>query len=194
MPCGSHTAAHKLAQGSAAARAASNWRSSKASKQYGKACLKLILTRHGRGRVPPATALDICDCNPIEECAAPAPDVQDQPQQHLSPSGRHIVPPVEFTLFCARVAFPAYSIGSGSLIDGRIRRACSPFEAWAAWQLSRFAARCAICLKVAGPAPDKNCFVWQVPWCSTAATHLSRDLADHSSVLIRGVGQRRRAP
>ena len=122
MPCGSHTAAHKLAQGSAAARAASNWRSSKASKQYGKACLKLILTRHGRGRVPPATALDICDCNPIEECAAPAPDVQDQPQQHLSPSGRHIVPPVEFTLFCARVAFPAYSIGAGSLIDGRIRR------------------------------------------------------------------------
>eukprot|EP00964_Phaeocystis_antarctica_P132084 scaffold96093_cov38-Phaeocystis_antarctica.AAC.1 len=39
MPCGSHTAAHKLAQGSIAARA-SNWRSSKASKHHSKACLK----------------------------------------------------------------------------------------------------------------------------------------------------------
>ena len=76
--------------------------------------------------------------------AAPAPDVQEQPQHHLSSSGRHIVPPVEFTLFCARVVFPAYSIGAGSLIDGRIRRACSPFGAWGAWQLSRFAARSAI--------------------------------------------------
>eukprot|EP00964_Phaeocystis_antarctica_P063059 scaffold37814_cov58-Phaeocystis_antarctica.AAC.4 len=52
MPCGSHTAAHRLAQGSIAAQAASNWRSSKASKHHGKACLKLILTRHGRARPP----------------------------------------------------------------------------------------------------------------------------------------------
>ena len=40
-------------------------------------------------------------------------------------------------------------------IDGRMRRACSPFEAWGAGQLSRFAARSANCLKVAGPAEKK---------------------------------------
>eukprot|EP00964_Phaeocystis_antarctica_P052642 scaffold30839_cov27-Phaeocystis_antarctica.AAC.1 len=58
-----------------------------------------------------------------------------------------------------------------------MRRACSPFEAWGAWQRSRFAARCGNCLKVAGPARDeargeKNCFVWQVPTCSTAGPNI----------------------
>eukprot|EP00964_Phaeocystis_antarctica_P022453 scaffold12459_cov98-Phaeocystis_antarctica.AAC.3 len=36
--------------------------------------------------VPPATVLGICDCSPIEESAAPALDVQEQPQPHLSSS------------------------------------------------------------------------------------------------------------
>eukprot|EP00964_Phaeocystis_antarctica_P117865 scaffold81695_cov26-Phaeocystis_antarctica.AAC.1 len=70
-------------------------------------------------------------------------------------------------------------------MDGRMRRACSPFEAWGAWQRSRFAAR-GNCLKVAGPARDeargeKKLLRLPVPSCSTAATSLSRDLADHSS-------------
>eukprot|EP00964_Phaeocystis_antarctica_P123667 scaffold87351_cov57-Phaeocystis_antarctica.AAC.1 len=67
-----------------------------------------------------------------------------------------------------------------------MRRACSPFEAWGAWQRSRFAARCGNCLKVAGPARDeargeKNCFVWQVPSCSNGWTKYSRGLADRFS-------------
>ena len=47
---------------------------------------------------------------------APAPDVQEQPQHHLSSSTGVWLSgaPVEFTLFCARAAFPEYSIGAGS--------------------------------------------------------------------------------
>ena len=91
--------------------------------------------------------LGICDCSPIEESAAPAPDVQEQPQHHLSSSGHHIVPLIESTLFCARVAVPEYSIGAGGLMDGRMRRACSPYEAWGAGQRSRFAELASNCLK-----------------------------------------------
>ena len=39
------------------------------------------------GRVSPEAAIGICDCNPVEEPAArPTPDVQEQPQHHLSSS------------------------------------------------------------------------------------------------------------
>ena len=79
--------------------------------------------------------------------AAPAPDVQEQPQHHLSSSTQPRRAPTGFTLFCAPVAVPEYSIGAGGLMDGRMRRVCSPYEAWGAGQRSRFAELASNCLK-----------------------------------------------
>eukprot|EP00964_Phaeocystis_antarctica_P036418 scaffold20786_cov68-Phaeocystis_antarctica.AAC.1 len=90
------------------------------------------------GRVPPATVLGDLRLQPYEASAAPAPDVQEQPQHHLSSSTQPRRAATGFTLYCARVAVPEYSIGAGGLMDGRMRRACSPCEAWGAWQRSRF--------------------------------------------------------
>ena len=108
-----------------------------------------ILTRHGRARPPcdGAWYLRLQCCNPIEESAAPAPTVQEQPQRHLSSSTHPRRAPTGFTLFCARVAVPEYSIGAGGLMDGRMRRACSPYETWGAGQRSRFAELASNCLK-----------------------------------------------
>ena len=49
-------------------------------------------------------------------------------------------------------------------MDGRMRRACSPYEAWGAGQRSRFAELASNCLKLPADArgENKNCFVWQV--------------------------------
>jgi hypothetical protein len=93
-------------------------------------------------------------CHPIEESAAPAPGVQEQSQHHLSSSWRPSRPFVEFTYKGPRAAFAEQSSGAGSLIDGRMRRACSPFEAWGAWPRSRFATRSANCLKVGQHAAE----------------------------------------
>ena len=50
-------------------------------------------------------------------------------------------------LTCLGLAF-----GAGKLAEWRIRRTCSPFEAWGAWQLSRFAEHAQRCLNVvSGP-------------------------------------------
>ena len=110
--------------------------------------------------------MTICDCHPIEESAAPAPDVQEQPQHHLSSSCRPSRPFMEFTYKGARAAVHGRAFGAGRLVEWRMRRACSRFEAWGAWPCSRFAARSANCLKVAqrrggAGARRKNCFVWQ---------------------------------
>ena len=85
------------------------------------------------GRVPPATALGVCDCNPIEESAAPAPDVQEQPQHHLSSPCRPSRSFMEFTYKGARAAVRGRAFGAGRLVEWRMRRACSPFEAWGTW-------------------------------------------------------------
>ena len=45
----------------------------------------------------------------------------------------------EFTLTCARAAFPEYSIGARRLVDGWVRQVCSACEVRGAWQRSRFA-------------------------------------------------------
>ena len=59
------------------------------------------------------------------------------------------------------------AFGAGRLVEWRMRRACSRFEAWGARPRSRFAARSANCLKVAqrrggAGARKKNCSVWQL--------------------------------
>jgi hypothetical protein len=56
---------------------------------------------------------------------------------------------MEFTYKGARAAVHGRAFGAGRLVEWRMRRACSPFEAWGAWPCSRFAARSANCLKVA---------------------------------------------
>jgi len=43
-------------------------------------------------------------------------DAQEQPQHHLSSSTQPRRAPTGFTLYCARVAVPEYSIGAGGLI------------------------------------------------------------------------------
>ena len=75
-------------------------------------------------------------------------------------------PFMEFTYKGARAAVHGRAFGAGRLVEWRMRRACSPFEAWGAWPRSRFAARSANCLKVAqrrggAGARKKNCSVWQ---------------------------------
>ena len=58
-----------------------------------------------------------------------------------------------------------------------MRRACSPFEAWGAWPRSRFAARSANCLKVAGTAElgrEEKTAPFGKALVLTAATNLSR--------------------
>jgi hypothetical protein len=71
-------------------------------------------------------------------------------------------PFMEFTYKGARAAVHGRAFGAGRLVEWRMRRACSPFEAWGAWPRSRFAARSANCLKVAqrrgGAGGEKNCF------------------------------------
>ena len=50
-------------------------------------------------------------------------------------------------------------------MDGRMRRVCSPYEAWGAGQRSRFAELASNCLKdIAKPTRSRKttCFVWQV--------------------------------
>ena len=44
-------------------------------------------------------------------------DAQEQPQHHLSSSTQPRRAPIGFTLFCAPVAVPEYSIGAGGLMD-----------------------------------------------------------------------------
>jgi hypothetical protein len=56
---------------------------------------------------------------------------------------------MEFTYKGARAAVHGHAFGAGRLVEWRMRRACSRFEAWGAWPRSRFAARSANCLKVA---------------------------------------------
>ena len=122
------------------------------------------LDKAREGASPLRRCLAICDCSPIEASAAPAPDVQEQPQHHLSSSTQPRRAATGFTLYCARVAVPEYSIGAGGLMDGRMRRACSPYEAWGAGQRSRFAELASNCLKLPADArgENKNCFGWQV--------------------------------
>ena len=55
---------------------------------------------------------------------------------------------MEFTYKGARDAVPGLSFGAGRLVEWQMRRACSPFEAWGAWQLSRFAEHAQRCLNV----------------------------------------------
>ena len=71
--------------------------------------------------------------------AGHAPDVQEQPQHHLSSPWQPTHPFVEFTYKGARDAVPGLSFGAGRLVEWQMRRACSPFEAWGAWRCSRFA-------------------------------------------------------
>lgn len=106
--------------------------------------------------------------SPLRSPPAPAPGVQEQPQHYLSSSWRPSRPFVEFTYKGARAAVHGRAFGAGRLVEWRMRRACSRFEAWGAWPCSRFAARSANCLKVAqrrGGAgqqqQQKNCSVWQ---------------------------------
>ena len=56
---------------------------------------------------------------------------------------------MEFTYKGARAAVHGRAFGAGRLVEWRMRRACSRFEAWGAWPRSRFAARSANCLKFA---------------------------------------------
>ena len=99
------------------------------------------------GRVATAAVLDICDCNTVEESAAPAPDVQEQPQHHLSSPCRPSRSFMEFTYKGARAAVRGRAFGARRLVEWLMRRACSPFEAWGAWPRSRFAELASNCLK-----------------------------------------------
>ena len=54
---------------------------------------------------------------------------------------------MEFTYKGARAAVRGRAFGARRLVEWRMRRACSLFEAWGAWQLSRFAELRDICLK-----------------------------------------------
>ena len=49
-------------------------------------------------------------------------------------------------------------------MDGRVRRACSPYEAWGAGERSRFAELASNCLKDSqtNAMIETTCFVWQV--------------------------------
>ena len=85
---------------------------------------------------------------------------------------------MEFTYKGARAAVHGRDFGAGRLVEWRMRRACSPFEAWGAWPRSRFAARSANCLKFAqrrggAGARRKNCFVCQFA-CANGWTKYSR--------------------
>ena len=69
---------------------------------------------------------------------------------------------MEFTYKGARAAVRGRAFGAGRLVEWRMRRACSPFEAWGAWPCSRFAALTSNCLKdnQTNAIDRKNCFVW----------------------------------
>ena len=54
---------------------------------------------------------------------------------------------MEFTYKGARAAVRGRAFGAGRLVEWRMRRACSPFEAWGAWPRSRFAELASNCLK-----------------------------------------------
>ena len=60
---------------------------------------------------------------------------------------------MEFTYKGALAAVHGRAFDAGRLVEWRMRRACSQFEAWGAWPRSRFAARSANCLKV-GKLPN----------------------------------------
>ena len=100
--------------------------------------------------------------------AAPAPDVQEQPQHHLSSSCRPSRSFMEFTYKGARAAVRGRASGARRLVEWRMRRACSPFEAWGALHRSRFAELASNCLKGfqtttrSGTKTGFTCFVWQV--------------------------------
>ena len=111
-----------------------------------------------------ARALDICHCHPIEESAAPAPDVQEQPQHHLSSSWQPTRPFVEFTYKGARAAVPGRAFGARRLVEWRMRRACGLFEKAAN--------------AITSLARKKNFGESLVRW---AATNILADLADYSS-------------
>ena len=65
---------------------------------------------------------------------------------------------------CVRTAPAGTSTDSSTVLpalvlvnaDGRMRRSCSPFEAWRAWQRSRFAARCGNCLNGCGSCSRRS--------------------------------------
>ena len=85
---------------------------------------------------------------------------------------------MEFTYKGARAAVHGRAFGAGRLVEWRMRRACSRFEAWGAWPCSRFAARSANCLKVAQDAAELGREKKRAPFGKalvlTAATNLSR--------------------
>jgi hypothetical protein len=85
---------------------------------------------------------------------------------------------MEFTYKGARAAVHGRAFGAGRLVEWRMRRACSRFEAWGAWPRSRFAARSANCLKFAQRRDELGREKKTAPFGKalvlTAATNLSR--------------------
>jgi hypothetical protein len=85
---------------------------------------------------------------------------------------------MEFTYKGARAAVHGRAFGAGRLVEWRMRRACSRFEAWGAWPCSRFAARSANCLKVAqrrgGAGAEEKTAPFGKALVLTAGPNLSR--------------------
>ena len=98
---------------------------------------------------PPRLPVTTVTCRPIEATTAPAPGAQGQ----LSTTSLHAsVSPSVLMSWHERARARrscACAFGAGWHLEWRIRRACSPLDAWGAWQRSRFAARSANCLNVA---------------------------------------------
>jgi hypothetical protein len=89
---------------------------------------------------------------------------------------------MEFTYKGARAAVHGRAFGAGRLVEWRMRRACSRFEAWGAWPRSRFAARSANCLKFAQRRRELGLKKKTAPFGKalvlTAATNFEIYLAD----------------
>ena len=89
---------------------------------------------------------------------------------------------MEFTYKGARAAVHGRAFGAGRLVEWRMRRACSPFEAWGAWPRSRFAARSANCLKVAQRrGGEKKTAPFGKALVLTAGPNILADLVEASS-------------
>ena len=76
--------------------------------------------------VPIATALGSRDCHPTQANAAPDPDAQELLNTTSLPSRQRRRAHGQFTSTCAHGASGEHSVGAVRLVEGRMRRACSP--------------------------------------------------------------------